>query len=80
MCYAALAVARLRDGVARLHDAAMDKIDLVTPLYLLMHRDMPRAPRVRAFADFVAAEINGFRRLVSGWLSEVTDGGPRTSQ
>jgi DNA-binding transcriptional LysR family regulator len=41
----------------------LDKIDLVTPLYPLMHRDMPR---VRAFADFVAAEINGFRRLVSG--------------
>jgi DNA-binding transcriptional LysR family regulator len=44
----------------------LDNIDLVTPFYLLMHRDMQRAPRVPAFADFVAAEINGFRALVSG--------------
>ena len=33
----------------------IDNIDLVTPYYLLMHRDMQQTPRVRAFADFVAA-------------------------
>jgi len=44
----------------------MDDIDLVTPYYLLMHRDMQKTPRVRAFADFVASEIKSFRALVSG--------------
>lgn len=44
----------------------IDRIDLLTPFYLLMHRDMHRAPRVRAFADFVASEIEAFRGLVSG--------------
>jgi DNA-binding transcriptional LysR family regulator len=44
----------------------IDNIGLVTPYYLLMHRDMQKTPRVRAFADFVAAEIKSFRALVSG--------------
>jgi DNA-binding transcriptional LysR family regulator len=44
----------------------IDRIDLLTPFYLLMHRDMQRTPRVRAFADFVASEIGAFRALVSG--------------
>jgi DNA-binding transcriptional LysR family regulator len=39
---------------------------LVLPYYLLMHRDMQKTPRVRAFADFVASEIKSFRALVSG--------------
>ena len=43
----------------------IDKIDLLTPFHLLMHRDMQRTPRVRAFADFVASEIGAFRALVS---------------
>jgi DNA-binding transcriptional LysR family regulator len=43
----------------------IDNIDLVTPYYLLMHRDMQQTPRVRAFADFVASEIKAFRALVS---------------
>lgn len=43
----------------------IDNIDLVTPYYLLMHRDMQQTPRVRAFADFVASEIKSFRALVS---------------
>jgi DNA-binding transcriptional LysR family regulator len=42
----------------------MDDIDLVTPYYLLMHRDMQKTPRVRAFADFVASEIKSFRSLL----------------
>jgi DNA-binding transcriptional LysR family regulator len=44
----------------------IDNIGLVTPYFLLMHRDMQKNPRVRAFADFVAAEIKSFRALVSG--------------
>jgi DNA-binding transcriptional LysR family regulator len=47
----------------------IDNIDLVTPYYLLMHRDMQQTPRVRAFADFVASEIKAFRALV---LSKAT--------
>jgi DNA-binding transcriptional LysR family regulator len=43
----------------------IDDINLATPYYLLMHRDMQQTPRVRAFADFVAAEIKSFRALVS---------------
>jgi DNA-binding transcriptional LysR family regulator len=39
----------------------IDNISLVTPYYLLMHKDMQPAPKVRAFADFVAAEIKAFR-------------------
>ena len=43
----------------------IDDIGLVTPYYLLMHRDMQQSPRVRAFADFVEAEIKSFRALVT---------------
>jgi len=43
----------------------IDDIDLVSPYYLLMHRDMQKTPRVRAFADFVSTEIKSFRALVS---------------
>jgi DNA-binding transcriptional LysR family regulator len=43
----------------------IDDIDLTTPYYLLMHRDMRQTPRVRAFADFVAQQIVSFRALVS---------------
>jgi DNA-binding transcriptional LysR family regulator len=43
----------------------IDDIKLVTPYYLLMHRDMQHTPRVRAFADFVTSEIKAFRALVS---------------
>jgi DNA-binding transcriptional LysR family regulator len=39
--------------------------DLVTHLYLLSHRDMQRAPRIRAFFDFVAAEIKSFRSALT---------------
>jgi DNA-binding transcriptional LysR family regulator len=44
----------------------MDIIELVTPFYLLMHKDMQQNPRVRAFADFVASEIKAFRALLLG--------------
>jgi DNA-binding transcriptional LysR family regulator len=36
------------------------------PYYLLMHRDMQRTSKVRAFADFVSSEIKSFRALLSG--------------
>jgi DNA-binding transcriptional LysR family regulator len=44
----------------------LDDIGMITPFYLLMHRDMQQTPRVRAFADFVASEIKSFRALLSG--------------
>ena len=44
----------------------IDNIELKTPFFLLMHRDMQRTPRVRAFADFVTREIKTFRALVCG--------------
>jgi DNA-binding transcriptional LysR family regulator len=40
--------------------------DLRLPFYLLIHRDMRRKPRVRAFCDFVTAEISAFRELLVG--------------
>ena len=43
----------------------IDDIGLVSQYYLLMHRDMQQAPRVRAFADFVASQIKSFRALVA---------------
>jgi DNA-binding transcriptional LysR family regulator len=51
----------------------IDRIDLVTPYYLLMHRDMQNTPRVRAFADFVASEIKCFRAIISGEASVPAD-------
>jgi DNA-binding transcriptional LysR family regulator len=42
----------------------IDNISLVTPYYLLMHKDMQLTPKVRAFADFVASEIRAFRESV----------------
>jgi DNA-binding transcriptional LysR family regulator len=44
----------------------IDNIGLVTPYYLLMHKDMQQNPRVRAFADFVGSEIKAFRALLLG--------------
>jgi DNA-binding transcriptional LysR family regulator len=44
-----------------------DKVpELRLPFYLLIHRDMRRTPRVRAFCDFVASEIRAFRELLVG--------------
>jgi len=40
--------------------------ELLTSHYLLTHRDLQRTPRVRAFFDFVAAEIKAFRAMLSG--------------
>jgi DNA-binding transcriptional LysR family regulator len=49
--------------VVRLFDSIPE---LRLPLYLLIHRDMQRTPRVRAFCDFVASEIKAFRELLVG--------------
>ena len=40
--------------------------ELRLPFYLLIHRDMQRTPRVRAFCDFVTSEIKSFRELLVG--------------
>jgi DNA-binding transcriptional LysR family regulator len=40
--------------------------ELRLPFYLLIHRDMRRTPRVRAFCDFVTSEISAFRELLVG--------------
>jgi DNA-binding transcriptional LysR family regulator len=40
--------------------------ELDAPLYLLVHPDLRRVPRVRAFLDFVVAEIGRFRPAMLG--------------
>lgn len=49
--------------VIRLFDSIPE---LRLPFYLLIHRDMQRTPRVRAFCDFVAGEMKAFRKLLVG--------------
>lgn len=44
--------------------------DLDTKVYLVMHPDLRRTARVRAFCDFVAAEIGRFRPLLMGPSAE----------
>lgn len=44
----------------------VDIADLNTPYYLLMHETVQSRARVRAFADFVAAEIMAFHAAISG--------------
>src|SRR5262249_49103289 len=39
--------------------------ELGTHLWMLMHPDMQRTPRVRAFFDFVVSEIRAFRALMT---------------
>jgi DNA-binding transcriptional LysR family regulator len=50
-----------REQLVRLIDAGPD---LVSHFWLLMHRDMRRTPRVRAFFDFVVGELKAFRSLL----------------
>jgi DNA-binding transcriptional LysR family regulator len=40
--------------------------ELVTPYFLLTHRDMQNTPRVAAFLEFVGVQIEAFRLLFSG--------------
>jgi len=44
--------------------------ELLTPVYLLTHRDLQRTPSVRAFFDFVGTEIKAFRAMSSGRAKE----------
>lgn len=46
--------------------------ELRLPFYLLIHRDMQRTPRVRAFCDFVASERKAFRELLVGRTDRTT--------
>jgi DNA-binding transcriptional LysR family regulator len=48
-------------GLVRLIDTAPG---LVSSFWLLMHPDMRHTPRVRAFFDYVVAELKGFRALL----------------
>jgi len=49
------------EDLVRLIDAPKG---LVSEFWLLMHSDMQRTPRVRAFFDFVIADIRAFRALL----------------
>ena len=44
--------------------------DMAQSFYLLMHRDMKRTPRVRAFVDFMIEELPRLRPLLTGKVNE----------
>ena len=44
--------------------------EIDTKLYLVIHADLKRTPRVRAFCDFVAAEMARLRPLITGTANE----------
>jgi DNA-binding transcriptional LysR family regulator len=46
--------------------------ELRLPFYLLIHRDMQKTPRVRAFCDFVASETKAFREMLVGKTDRAT--------
>jgi tetratricopeptide (TPR) repeat protein len=63
---AELGAALRRDGRrSAAREPLAEALDLAAR-YLLTHRDLQRTPRVRAFFDFVAAEIKAFRAMLSG--------------
>ena len=43
--------------------------EIATPFFLLIHRDMKRTPRVRAFFDFMIKELPRLRPLLSGKIN-----------
>jgi len=51
------------DDIVQVLDAPPD---LAQPLTMLVHPDLRHTPRVRAFFDFIAAEIDTLRPLLSG--------------
>jgi DNA-binding transcriptional LysR family regulator len=59
------------DSLVRIFDPARD---LMTHIYLLVHPDLRQTARVRAFFDFVVAEIAAFRPML---LGESPAGGTR---
>jgi hypothetical protein len=52
--------------------------DIATPFYLLMHQDMKRTPRVRAFFDFFVEELPVIRPLLTGKTANSNDSSART--
>ena len=58
-----IALGDSQDDLVRVID---DIPELVTHFHLVVHKDMQRAPRVRAFFDFVVDEIKAFREALSG--------------
>ena len=46
--------------------AAIAQPALNFPFYLVIHRDIKRVRRVRAFLDFMTAEIKTVRQVLSG--------------
>ena len=48
--------------------------EISTKVYLVMHADLRSTPRVRAFCDFIAAEISRFSRLLTGQSRDVHQG------
>jgi len=44
--------------------------EIDTKLYLVIHADLKRTPRVRAFCDFVVAEMARLRPLITGTANE----------
>lgn len=55
------------DGLERVLES-IPEID--TKLYLVIHADLKRTPRVRAFCDFVVAEMARLRPLITGTANE----------
>lgn len=55
------------DGLERVLES-IPEID--TKLYLVIHADLKRTPRVRAFCDFVVAEMARLRPLITGIANE----------
>lgn len=52
--------------------------ELGTKVYLVMHSDLRSIPRVRAFCDFIVAEIDRFRPLLTGRPEEVAPAPAKT--
>ena len=57
----------LEDGLEPVLES-IPEID--TKLYLVIHADLKRTPRVRAFCDFVVAEMARLRPLITGTANE----------
>jgi molybdate transport repressor ModE-like protein len=54
--------------------------ELSTKVYLVMHADLRSTPRVRAFCDFIAAEISRFSRLLTGQSRDLPPGSAERSE
>ena len=52
--------------------------ELMSQVYLLVHPDLRKTPRVRAFIDFVVSEIDAYRPLLSGKTQQVSPAEPPT--